>query len=115
SGIFTPTEAAGVSAVYALAVSVFVYRDMSIKKFYNIFVESAVTTAQVLVLVAAAQVLGWLLTRGQVPQMVASFIAENISSVIIFLLLFNLLLLVLGMFIEGVAAIIVVAPLIYPA
>src|SRR5699024_4206214 len=51
----------------------------------------------------------------QVPQMVASFIAENISSVIIFLLLFNLLLLVLGMFIEGVAAIIVVAPLIYPA
>src|SRR5699024_9927288 len=86
-----------------------------IKKFYNIFVESAVTTAQVLVLVAAAQVLGWLLTRGQVPQMVASFIAENISSVIIFLLLFNLLLLVLGMFIEGVAAIIVVAPLIYPA
>ena len=96
SGVFTPTEAAGVSAIYALAISIFVYRDMSFKKFYHICVESAVTTAQVLVLVAAAQVLGWLLTRDQVP-------------------LFNLLLLVLGMFIEGVAAIIVVAPLIYPA
>lgn len=115
SGVFTPTEAAGVSAVYALAISIFVYRDMSFKKFYHICVESAVTTAQVLVLVAAAQVLGWLLTRDQVPQIVASFIADNITSVIVFLILFNLLLLVLGMFIEGVAAIIVVAPLIYPA
>lgn len=115
SGIFTPTEAAGVSAIYALLISIFVYRDMSFKKFYRICVESAITTAQVLVLVAAAQVLGWLLTRGQVPQMVATFIAENISSPFVFLLLFNLLLLVLGMFIEGVAAIIVVAPLIFSA
>lgn len=115
SGIFTPTEAAGVSAVYALAISYFIYREMDLKKFYKICVESAVTTAQVLVLVAAAQVLGWLLTRGQVPQMIATFIAENITSPIIFLLLFNLLLLLLGMFIEGVAAIIVVAPLVFSA
>ena len=79
SGMFTPTEAAGVSAVYALAISFFVYKEMTFKKFYQICVESAITTAQVLVLVAAAQILGWLLTRGQVPQMIATFIAENIS------------------------------------
>ncbi|MGM8211911.1 TRAP transporter large permease [Virgibacillus sp. W0430] len=115
SGMFTPTEAAGVSAVYALIISFFVYREMTFKKFYKICVESAVTTAQVLVLVAAAQVLGWLLTRGQVPQLIATFIAENISTPILFLLLFNVLLLVLGMFIEGVAAIIVVAPLVFSA
>lgn len=115
SGMFTPTEAAGVSAVYALIISFFVYREMTIKKFYQICVESAITTAQVLVLVAAAQVLGWLLTRGQVPQMIATLIAENISTPVMFLLFFNLLLLVLGMFIEGVAAIIVVAPLVFSA
>lgn len=115
SGMFTPTEAAGVSAVYALAISFFVYKEMTFKKFYQICVESAITTAQVLVLVAAAQILGWLLTRGQVPQMIATFIAENISTPILFLLFFNILLLVLGMFIEGVAAIIVVAPLVFSA
>lgn len=115
TGMFTPTEAAGVSAIYALFISFFVYREMTFKKFYKICVESGITTAQVLVLVAAAQILGWLLTRGQVPQMIATFIAENISTPFMFLLLFNILLLVLGMFIEGVAAIIVVAPLVYGA
>lgn len=115
SGVFTPTEAAGVSAVYAAIISFFVYREMTMKHFYKICVESAVTTAQVLVLVAAAQVLGWLLTKGQVPQLIATYISENVSSPIVFLILFNLLLLVLGMFIEGVAAIIIVAPLVFSA
>lgn len=115
SGIFTPTEAAGVSAVYALIISFFVYREMTVAQFYKICIESAITTAQVLVLVAAAQVLGWLLTKGQVPQLIATFIAENISTPLLFLLLFNVLLLVLGMFIEGVAAIIIVAPLVFSA
>lgn len=115
SGIFTPTEAAGVSAVYALIISFFVYREMTIVQFYKVSVESAITTAQVLVLVAVAQVLGWLLTKEQVPQLIATFIAENISTPFLFLLLFNILLLILGMFIEGVAAIIIVAPLVFAA
>lgn len=113
-GIFSPTEAAGISAVYALFISFFVYKEMTIKKFYKICVESAITTAQVLVLVSAAQVLGWLLTRGQVPQLIAEVILNNITSVIIFLLILNVVLLILGMFMEGVAAIIILAPLIFP-
>ncbi|UOQ84492.1 TRAP transporter large permease [Gracilibacillus salinarum] len=115
SGIFTPTEAAGVSAIYALFVSTVIYREMNWKTFYKTLVESAITTGQVLVLVAAAQVLGWILTRGGVPQQIASFISENISSTIVFLLLINIVLLILGMFMEGVAAITIIAPLIYPA
>ncbi|NGP44856.1 TRAP transporter large permease [Bacillaceae bacterium SIJ1] len=115
TGTFTPTEAAGVSAVYALLISVFIYKEMDLKKLYRVCVDSAVTSAQVLVLVAAAQVLGWMLTRGQVPQLIASLISENITSVILFLLVLNVVLLVLGMFMEGVAAIIIVAPLIFPA
>jgi len=113
-GVFTPTEAAGVSAVYALFISFFVYKEMDIKSFYKVCVDSAVLSAQVLVLVASAQVLGWMLTRGQVPQQIATWITTNIESPIVFLLILNLLLLVLGMFMEGVAAIIIVAPLIFP-
>lgn len=113
-GIFTPTEAAGISAVYALFVSVVIYKEMNWKSFYQTLKDSAITTAQVLVLVAAAQVLGWILTRGGLPQQIATFITENIESTIVFLLLINVVLLVLGMFMEGVAAITILAPLIYP-
>ncbi|WJE15226.1 TRAP transporter large permease [Halobacillus sp. ACCC02827] len=113
SGIFTPTEAAGVSAVYALFVSVVIYREMSWKSLYETLLESARTTAQVLVLVAAAQVLGWILTREGLPQQIAAFITANIESTILFLLLINIVLLVLGMFMEGVAAITILAPLIF--
>ncbi|PRO67285.1 TRAP transporter large permease [Alkalicoccus urumqiensis] len=114
-GIFTPTEAAGIAAVYALIISAFVYKEMSLKKFYQVSVDSAITSAQVLVLVAAAQILGWLLTRGGLPQQIAGFITENISSIFLFLLLLNIALLIMGMFMEGIAAIIIVAPLIFPA
>ncbi|MFB4167370.1 TRAP transporter large permease [Virgibacillus sp. JSM 102003] len=115
SGIFTPTEAAGISAVYAFVIGFFVYKELTLKKMYTICVESAITSAQVLVLVAAAQVLGWVLTRARLPQMVAEFISQNITSAMLFLLILNLILLLLGMFMEGVAAIIVTAPLLYPA
>lgn len=114
-GIFTPTEAAGVSAVYALVISFFIYKEMTIKKLYKISIEAATTTSQVLVLVASAQVLGWLLIRERIPHAVSEFIVANVDSPILFLLVFNVVLLLLGMFMEGVAAIIVVAPLMYPA
>lgn len=113
-GIFTPTEAAGVSAVYALLISLLVYKEMNLKNLYKVCVDSAVLSAQVLVLVASAQVLGWMLTRGQVPQHIAMWITGNIDNSLMFLLTLNIVLLILGMFMEGVAAIIIVAPLIFP-
>ncbi|MCM3712721.1 TRAP transporter large permease [Alkalihalobacillus oceani] len=113
-GIFTPTEAAGVSAVYALLISMFVYKEMTVKKLYRVCIDSGILTAQVLVLVAAAQVLGWMLTRGQVPQTIAGWMTSTIESPFMFLMILNVVLLVLGMFMEGVAAIIIVAPLIFP-
>ncbi|ALX47735.1 TRAP transporter large permease [Lentibacillus amyloliquefaciens] len=115
SGIFSPTEAAGISAVYALVIGFFIYRELDLKKIYQICVDSGITSAQILVLVASAQVLGWVLTNERVPQMIAQFIAENITTGILFLLILNAILLLLGMFMDGVAAIIVTAPLIYPA
>ncbi|WP_080872618.1 TRAP transporter large permease [Oceanobacillus timonensis] len=114
-GFFTPTEAAGVIVIYALIVSAFIYRQLTLKQFYRVCVDSATTSAQILVLVASAQILGWLLTRGGVPQQVATFVSENISSAILFLLILNLVLLVMGMMMEGIAAIVITAPLLFPA
>ncbi|RTQ94332.1 TRAP transporter large permease [Lysinibacillus telephonicus] len=113
TGLFSPTEAAGISVVYAILVGLFIYKELTLRKIIDISIDSAITSAQVLVLVAAAQILGWVLTRARLPQMVVEFITNNITSMIVFLLILNLILLVMGMFMEGVASIIVVAPLIY--
>ncbi|MFP3919079.1 TRAP transporter large permease [Lysinibacillus telephonicus] len=113
TGLFSPTEAAGISVVYAIIVGLFIYKELTLRKIIDISIDSAITSAQVLVLVAAAQILGWVLTRARLPQMVVEFITNNITSMIVFLLILNLILLVMGMFMEGVASIIVVAPLIY--
>lgn len=115
SGFCTATEAAGISAVYAAFVGLVIYRELDLKGVMKACADTAKSCGEILVLVAAAQALGWMLTRGQVPQMVTGFIADNISSKILFLLLINLVLLIMGMFMEGVASIIIVAPLIYPA
>src|SRR5699024_10285726 len=115
TGIFSPTEAAVVSVVYAFLIGFFVYKELDLKTTFKICIDSAITSAQILVLVSSAQLFGWVLTREQVPQQVSSFMVDNISSVIIFLLLLNVILLIMGMFMEGIAAITVTAPLIFPA
>ncbi len=84
SGVFTPTEAAGFSAIYAIFVGMVIYKEINLKKLYKVAVSSAITSAQVLVLVAAAQSFGWFLTVARVPQMISSGLIENISSPIIF-------------------------------
>lgn len=115
TGIFSPTEAAVVSVVYAFLIGFFVYKELDLKTTFKICIDSAITSAQILVLVSSAQLFGWVLTREQVPQQVSSFMVDNVSSVIIFLLLLNVILLIMGMFMEGIAAITVTAPLIFPA
>ena len=115
TGIFSPTEAAVVSVVYAFVVGFFIYKELTLKTTFETCVDSAITSSQILVLVASAKLFGWVLTREQIPQLIAEFITNNVSSLIIFLLVLNVLLLIMGMFMEGVAAITVTAPLIFPA
>ena len=114
SGMFTPTEAAGVTAVYTMFVGLFIYREMSFKGLVTACKSTAITCGQILVMVAGAQALGWLLTIGQVPQAVTAAILNNVTSAILFLALLNVMLLIMGMFMEGIASIIIVAPLIFP-
>ncbi|MFZ5755184.1 MAG: TRAP transporter large permease [Bacillota bacterium] len=113
-GIFTPTEAAGFSAIYAIFVSIFVYRELDLQGFFKVCIKSATTSAQVLVLVAAAQAFGWFLTIAQVPQMIMTKLITYASSPIILLMIINIVLLIAGMFVEGIASIIILTPLIYP-
>lgn len=114
-GFFTPTEAAGVSAVYAILVSLFIYREMTLKQLWDCCVASAGTTAQVMILLAAASIFGYVLTVGQVPQMLSSLIVNANLNWVGFLLMVNVLMLIEGMFIDGSSAIIITAPLLYNA
>jgi C4-dicarboxylate transporter DctM subunit len=113
-GIFTPTEAAVVAVVYAFIVGAFVYREITFKNIVNIFTSAAKTTAIIMIIIANAGVFGWILTRERVPQMVAESFLNFTESPIVFLLLINVLLLLVGMIFETAAAIIILAPILTP-
>lgn len=111
-GLFTPTEAAAIAAVYTIIVGMFVYKEIDLKKLYKLCVTSAITSAQIMILVAGASAFSWILTVGQVPQQMASFLTDNFHSSWTFLLFLNVLLLLIGMFLDSTIALIVIAPLI---
>lgn len=113
-GVFTPTEAAVVSAAYALVLGMFVYRKIGFRDLPEIFFVSGLTSAVVLLIVALASVLAYALAIYQVPQTLASGIRAVSDSPYVFLLIVNLLLLVVGMFIETLAAIVIVTPILVP-
>lgn len=113
-GIFTPTEAAGVSAVYAAFVGLFIYREMDLSSLYRTCVDSAVTSAQVMILTGAGGVLGWVMTLMGAPQAVAQFVLSISDQPWVFLLIANVALLILGCFVDGAPAVVMAAPLLYP-
>ncbi|MDN4609176.1 TRAP transporter large permease [Sporosarcina highlanderae] len=113
-GYFTPTEAAAIAVVYALIIGLFVYRELEFKSLIKVFGESAITTSVIMVIISAAGVFSWFLTRNMVPQKAATFITEFTESPIVFLLMVNLLLLIVGMFFEASAAILILAPIFLP-
>lgn len=112
-GIFTPTEAASIGAVIALILGVFVYKTISFKKLVQTFLDSAVSTASVMVLVGLASLFAWILSIEHVPQMVANLILSVTENRILIILLINLLLLFIGTFMETVAAILVIFPIVF--
>lgn len=113
-GIFTATEAASVAVIYALVVGLFVYRDLKIADLPEIVLQSFVTSATVLIVIGAATALAWVVTYEGLPFKLVNLMKTWTDSPIVFLLLANLLLLVLGMFIDTVSAMIVTVPLLLP-
>ena len=115
SGIFTPTEAAAVAAVYSLIVGLFIYRTLKLRDLPEIFLKSSITSATIMFVVGGVVLFGWVLVREQIPQTFTRVILDNISSPLMFLVVTNLIILVAGMLMDPSPAIILFAPLLLPA
>ena len=113
-GIFTPTEAAVVAVVYGLFAAMVLYRELSIKELPKVIYESALTTATVLIIVGAANAFGKLLTLEQIPTKIANGLISISSNPTVIILLITLILLIVGMFMDPLAAIIILTPILLP-
>ena len=113
-GLMTPTEAAAVAAMYGLLVGVFVYRELNFSSLYRCCVESAQTSAIIIMLMAIATIFGNVMTLEQVPERIAAAILAFTSNKIAILLMINVLLLWVGTFMEALAAIVILTPILLP-
>ena len=114
SGLFTPTEAAAMSAVYAFIVVVFVYKDLSLKDIPKVLLSSANMSAMLLYIITNAVLFSFLLTYENIPQAAAEWMLTAGLGVIGFLLAVNLLLLLMGNFMEPSSIILITAPILFP-
>jgi C4-dicarboxylate transporter DctM subunit len=114
SGRFTATESSVVAVVYGLVVGLFVYRGLNRENLPRIFKDSAISTAQILFLIAGATLFGWLLTNYRVPDAIATNMMNLTNNPIIILLLMNIILFVMGTFMDTVASIVIVTPILFP-
>ena len=113
-GIFTPTEAAAVSAVYALVVAVFIYRDLRMKQLPHVFLDAARTTVMLMFIVGNALLFAHVLTTERIPQTIAEQIVGMGMTPWMFLLVVNIILLVAGNFMEPTGIILILAPIFFP-
>jgi len=114
SGVFSPTEAAGIACVYSIIVTVLVYREVNLRQLFEIAARSMYVTAQVFVIVAVAGLYAWLLTTGGVAQSAANFVAGLHAPAWVVLVAINLFLLFVGCFIDTASAMLVLTPLLVP-
>ncbi|ALS23705.1 TRAP transporter large permease [Paenibacillus naphthalenovorans] len=113
-GIFTPTESGAIACVYGLIVSFFVYKELKLSDLKGIFVESGYISAMILLIMAAANIMSWILTAEQVPNKVAEIVGPYATNGIMLLIIINIVLLILGTFLELNAAIIILVPILLP-
>src|SRR5213080_4858397 len=114
AGLFTPTEAAAVSAVYAFVIAVFVYRDMGLKDVPRVLLGSANMSAMILYIITNAVLFSFLMTSEQIPQVMTNWITSSGLTWIEFLLFVNLLLLAAGNVMEPTSIVLITAPILFP-
>jgi C4-dicarboxylate transporter DctM subunit len=114
SGVFSPTEAAGVACFYSMIVTILIYRDLTLAGLWRVAIESVTLTAQVLIIVGAATLFSRLLTIAGVPQALVSFIQAQQLSPFMIMLAINILLLAVGCVLDPASAILVLAPILKP-
>ena len=112
-GIFTATEAGAVAVVYSIVLGL-IYRELNWATIKNGLKETLLSTGGIMLIIGAASALSWILTKERIPQMLTEAMLEVSANKYVFLLLVNLFLLIVGMFIEGNAAMIILVPLLFP-
>ena len=112
-GIFTATEAGAVAVVYSIVLGL-IYRELDWATIKNGLKETILSTGGIMLIIGAASALSWILTKERIPQMLTEAMLEVSANKYVFLLLVNLFLLIVGMFIEGNAAMIILVPLLFP-
>ena len=113
-GIFTPTEAGAVCIVYALFVGKYIYKELTFSQVPDMIMESVYSTAGIMFILAGATAFAGYLTWERIPIMISEFMVSNISSPLVFLFVVNIMLIVVGCFFDGGAAMILIAPLLVP-
>jgi C4-dicarboxylate transporter DctM subunit len=113
-GIFTPTEAAAVAAVYGLFIGLFVYRELRISDLPKVLLDAAVSTTMIMFVVGGANLFGWILTNAQVPHRLGLYFTTLTSNPLVFLMLVNVLLLFVGTLINASAAVVILTPILLP-
>jgi C4-dicarboxylate transporter DctM subunit len=114
TGVFTPTEAAAMSAVYAFFIAVFVYKDMGLKQVPKVLLDSASMSAMLLYIITNAVLFSFLMTSENIPQAMAGWIMDKGFGVVTFLLVVNVLLLLAGNVMEPSSIVLIMAPILFP-
>ena len=111
AGVFTPTEASIIASLYIFFIGIF-FLGLKIKDLYKILIETMISTSSIMILVAFANVFGWILASEQIPQQIANFFLSITGNKYIMLFLINILLLFVGTFMETIAALVILFPIL---
>jgi C4-dicarboxylate transporter DctM subunit len=114
SGMFTPTEAAAIAAVYAFFISVFVYKDLKLSDVPKSLLNAAAMSSMLLYIITNAVLFSFLMTSEQIPQMMADWMTHQGFGLVVFLLLVNIILLAAGNFMDPAAIVLIMAPILFP-
>lgn len=113
-GVFTPTEAAAVAVLYGVLIAMFVYRELTLKDLPGLILRAAALSAAVMTIIGTASIFGWLVASANVPAHLAAWIKTVSEQPWTFLILVNVLLMLIGMFMESLAAILILVPVLMP-
>lgn len=114
SGFFSPTEAAAITVLYAIIIDLVFYRELTFRRLWDAIYETVVTSSAIATIIAGVGLLGWVLAREQAPQQIASLFLAIADDKLTFLIAVNLMIFVLGAFIESLVILLVVVPILVP-
>jgi len=114
TGMTTPTEASIVAVFAALLIGMFIYREIKVKDIYPILYKSVMSTVMIMIIIASAGLFSYLITRAGVPNAIGGYLRDTLSDPILFLLVVNIVLLLIGMFVETNSSILVLSPILVP-